>query len=357
MEYLLLQEIPVVDLGLHLSRNLDDNLNNNIYIEECKKASSSLHQFGCVLVKDCRVSEEDNNLFLDMMEDYFSESDGITDARPDLHYQVGVTPAHIELPRNHCERIGAYGPENKPLSPCPPELDPKWRFFWRIGPTPIATQFPSQNAPPVIPLHIPHWSHVMDMWGNKMLSSLLSLSEMVAIGFSLPIQSFTSLMSVGPHLLAPTGSDLSGPFGVLGTVLAGYHYDLNFLTIHGKARFPGLFIWTRDGRKLPVSVPSGCLLVQAGKQMEYLTGGHVKAGFHEVVVSEQTVDIIKEREKTKKSLWRVSSTCFSHINSDSSLSPLAHFKTEETEREYPEILAGNQVQEELKAISLDKIST
>lgn len=29
-------------------------------------------------------------------------------------------------------------------------------------------------------------------------------------------------------------------------------------------------------------MPDGCLLVQAGKQLERLTGGHVLAGFHEV---------------------------------------------------------------------------
>jgi hypothetical protein len=38
---------------------------------------------------------------------------------------------------------------------------------------------------------------------------------------------------------------------------------LNFLTIHGKSRFPGLFIWLRDGSRVPVVVPDGCLLLQA----------------------------------------------------------------------------------------------
>jgi hypothetical protein len=56
------------------------------------------------------------------------------------------------------------------------------------------------------------------------------------------------MMQYGPHLLAPTGSDLHvHKYGKKGTVLAGYHYDLNFLTIHGKSRFPGLNIWLRDG--------------------------------------------------------------------------------------------------------------
>jgi isopenicillin N synthase-like dioxygenase len=66
-------------------------------------------------------------------------------------------------------------------------------------------------------------------------------------------------------------SDLAR-YGEKGTILAGFHYDLNFLTIHGKSRFPGLLIWTRNGEKMAVSVPDGCLLVQAGKQFELLTG-------------------------------------------------------------------------------------
>lgn len=70
----------------------------------------------------------------------------------------------------------------------------------------------------------------------------------------------------GPHLLAPTGSDLSR-YGKLNSVFAGYHYDLNFLTIHGRSRFPGLFIWLKNGRKVAVKVPEGCLLLQAGKQV------------------------------------------------------------------------------------------
>ncbi len=64
-------------------------------------------------------------------------------------------------------------------------------------------------------------------------------------------------------------------------MLAGWHYDLNFLSAHGKSRFPGLAVWLQDGRRLPVRIADGCLLLQAGKQMEWLTGGHVRAGMHE----------------------------------------------------------------------------
>ncbi len=95
-----------------------------------------------------------------------------------------------------------------------------------------------------------------------------------------------------PHLLAPTASDLV-KYGKKDTILAGFHSDINFLTIHGRSRYPGLNIWARNtGKRIPVKIPEGCnLLVQAGKQLEHITGGLIKAGFHEVVVSEQTLEV------------------------------------------------------------------
>jgi isopenicillin N synthase-like dioxygenase len=64
------------------------------------------------------------------------------------------------------------------------------------------------------------------------------------------------------------------------------------LTIHGKSRYPGLNIWARNSPlKIAVKVPTGCLLVQAGKELEYLTGGKILAGYHEVVVNEKTIQV------------------------------------------------------------------
>ena len=40
-------------------------------------------------------------------------------------------------------------------------------------------------------------------------------------------------------------------------------------------------MWLRDGRRVAVRVPDGCLFLQAGRQLERLTGGHVVAGMHE----------------------------------------------------------------------------
>ncbi len=344
-------DLPVIDFKAYENRHKDPEG----YKIECQKVAHALHNYGVCIVKDSRVDEKDNTTFLNMMEKYFENSDGKRDARPEHSYQVGVTPAFVERPRNHCTRMGSIGPDNKPLSVCPPEKDPKWRFFWRIGPRPTKTEFPDLNAAPVIPPEIPEWTHVMDHWGGKMLGAMELLSEMAAVGFGLPADAFTKVLKNGPHLLAPTGSDFNN-YGAKDTVLAGYHYDLNFLTVHGKSRYPGLNIWTRNNERVGVKVPDGCLFVQAGKQIEYLTGGHVLAGFHEVIVTQATVDTINHKKANGESLWRVSSTFFGHAQSDQVLAPLGHFNTAESAARFPSKKVGDQVKDELLAINLENSS-
>ncbi len=85
-----------------------------------------------------------------------------------------------------------------------------------------------------------------------------------------------------------------------------------------------------------------------------MTGGHVLAGFHEVVVNKATRKVIEAKQAKGESLWRVSSTTFSHIASDQILEPLAPFNTPEAVAKFAPIKAGTQVVEELKVIALHK---
>lgn len=193
----------------------------------------------------------------------------------------------------------------------------------------------------------------MDSWGYKLLNSLFAVADMLALGLGLPSGCLREKMIMGPHLLAPTGSDLSEiDDRSVGHTLAGFHYDLNMLTIHGRARYPGLYVWTRDGRRVPVIVPDGFLLVQSGVQLEYLTAGTILRGMHEVVVSEETVRVANEAKRTRSSLWRVSSTMFGHVRSDALLSPVGHFADLPKASEYAGTRAGEQVADELRALEL-----
>ena len=90
----------------------------------------------------------------------------------------------------------------------------------------------------------------MNKWGATLLNAATTAGEMAAIGMGLAKDEFTKRMVGGQHLLAPTGSDLKR-YDV-GTTLAGFHYDIAFLTVHGKSRYPGLYIWLRNWKKVTV---------------------------------------------------------------------------------------------------------
>ena len=265
-------DLPVFDLMYYVGADKDQRSS-----AECMALCSALAECfksnGALVIKDPRVDTTANERFINLMERYFSqgEEEKMRDVRPEIAYQVGATPSRVERPR--ClmdEKIRDYATtleeSNRPTIPS--EADCKWRFFWRIGDRPLESRFSELNAEPVIPAGFPEWREVMDQWGYLMLDAVFLVAEMLAKGFGLSADAFTQRMKFGPHLLAPTGTDL-GKFGKLDAVLAGFHYDLNFLTIHGKSRYPGLHIWLRNGKRIPVRIPDGCLLIQVrSKQIQ-----------------------------------------------------------------------------------------
>ena len=344
--------LPIVDVSAWLNRATAPTA----AAEEAKRVAAALHEWGVVIVRDARATEQDNDNFLDLMERYYAQTEEAraADVRKELHYQVGTTPGFVEKPRNHCDVTRALAPANRPLSLCPPERDAKGRFFWRLGAPPLTTRFPQMNAPAVVPAAFSEtWAGVMNAWGGKLLAAGEAVAAMAAAGLGLADDDFTSRMVGAPHLLAPTAVDLK-LHGAKGTVLAGFHADLNFITVHGRSRFPGLYVWTRDGRRRAVrGVPAGCLLVQAGRQLEYATAGYVLAGFHEVVVDDSTVATVAAAAARGDSCWRISSTAFLHLASDVELRPYKHFaEVPEAAARFPSIFVGDHVAAELRAISL-----
>ncbi|KAI1182178.1 hypothetical protein F5B17DRAFT_435902 [Nemania serpens] len=365
-------DLPIIDLDVFLASR-----SSPAALEECAKAARALVTYGALILRDSRVAEADNAAFLDLMEDYFAQPDPALrrDERPEFNYQVGATLENTEKPKCAVDEpcldvIRRLAPEERPLDISAHEPDPKCRFFWRMGePAPYATGFPSLHAENVVPEADgirQRWTPVMTKWGESMKSAVSALAEMAAVGMGLPAETFTDAGRYGPHLLAPTASDLN-KHGKKDTILAGFHTDLNFLTIHGRSRYPGLHVWARNtGRRIPVSMPAGeqgdgHLLVQAGKQLEHLTGGLVKAGFHEVVVSDATLATLARRRESfpDRPSIRISSTFFWTLSSDFDLVPIPALaerarvvreeqlrlgRDEGEVRTYPAMKVGEQVQ-------------
>ncbi|RYP40864.1 hypothetical protein DL767_001345 [Monosporascus sp. MG133] len=417
-------DLPIIDLDVFRQGPRDSEAAQ----AECAKAARALITYGALVLHDSRVSEADNATFLDLLEDYFAQPEEALrrDERPELGFQVGVTLENTEKPK--CAADGAcldvirrLAPEERPLDVSAHEPDPKCRFFWRMadGVPPYETQFPALNAENVVPADPAirgRWTPIMEKWGRSMKSAVSGLAEMAAVGLGLPASTFTDAGRYGPHLLAPTASDLV-KYGKKDTILAGFHTDLNFLTIHGRSRYPGLRpsstgcdgffgldLWPlsveigqRDASRtspFKTKIPEGnYLLVQAGKQLEHLTGGLIKAGCtyithvppdfrdalsnknplidadHEVVVNQQTLDVIEKRKQAlpDRPLVRISSTFFWHLSSDFDLAPIPALaeqaralraeqfnlgRDEGEEVVYEPMKVGQQVQNELKHIAL-----
>ncbi|KAF5368620.1 hypothetical protein D9758_002261 [Tetrapyrgos nigripes] len=370
-------DLPIIDLDVFLSQPRD----SSAVQEECKKAADALIVYGALILHDSRVSESGNTRFLDLLEDYFAqpEADLKKDERPELSYQVGVTLENTEKPKcavdEPCLRVIEHlDPAERPLDISGHSPDPKCRFFWKMSEKPpYETEYPGLNAPNVIPQAESikeRWTPIMESWGKSMKQAVSDLADMTSIGLGLPENTFREAGKYGPHILAPTASDLT-KYGQKDTILAGFHTDLNFLTIHGRSRYPGLHVWARNtGKRLPVKIPEGnYLLVQAGKQLEHISGGLIKAGFHEVVVNDKTVATIEKMkaEHLDRPLIRISSTFFWHLSSDYLLAPIPSLEERAKSMRaelinlgkyvledavYPPMKVGEQVSNELKHIAL-----
>jgi len=117
--------------------------NSQESLEACQKLAQNLMETSCLIIKDPRVSEEDNNRFLDMMERYYDQPQEtkMKDVHPELSYQLGATPAFTEVPRDHMDKIKALSPENSAHLPNGP--DPNGDFFGELESAQLVRSFQS----------------------------------------------------------------------------------------------------------------------------------------------------------------------------------------------------------------------
>ena len=98
-----LAEVPIIDVAAFL--NKEDPIAAE---EQCKLVARSLHEFGILIWRDPRIHEQDNEDYLDMMEEYFElesrkhyAGKKLEDCKPEHNFQAGVTPEKQERARNH----------------------------------------------------------------------------------------------------------------------------------------------------------------------------------------------------------------------------------------------------------------
>lgn len=125
--------VPIVDVKNFLTESGD-------YTQDCKTVAEALRTYGCLVIKDPRVNAQQNNTFIDMMEQFFQKrskelyaNHPVPDIFPEYDFQVGATPEFAERARTLKEVTDSYANGNKAMTPQPPPHDAKWRYFWNIG--------------------------------------------------------------------------------------------------------------------------------------------------------------------------------------------------------------------------------
>ena len=323
--------LPIIDIDLL-------NEETPINIVKC------LHETSCLVIRTNQITQEEQHNFKNLMCKYYEQTteEKLKDCRPETGYQLGTTPEGVEQSKcffdTSCFKfIEKLKPNAMPVF-SHEKHDPKWRYFWELN-----------NKENVIPNKFKdEWEKTMNSWGSKLYNIIQQVTKLIEEGLYLKENELNDKLKDGKQLLAPTGIDIS-KYNTLNTTYATFHTDISFLTIHGKSNYPGLRIWLRNGTRMDLKIPDGCLLLQVGRQLEWLTGGYFTAGYHEVIC---TYDTLKKYKNNTESNWRVSSTLFSHLNSEIYLEPLSKFRNITTIQMYPRIKEENFIKQELEYTKL-----
>ncbi len=126
-----------------------------------------------------------------------------------------------------------------------------------------------------------------------------------------------------------------------GSLRAAPHEDINLITLLCSATAPGLEILCQAGEWVPVQVNSDQLVVDTGDMLQNLTNGLIKSTTHRVVNPHQA------------DLSRLSIPFFVHPRPEVDLSPQPQFLHRTGGyRRYPEITAGEYLQQRLQEIKV-----
>jgi len=340
--------LPVVDLDCYRA-------SSSGVLSEVSKLTKAFKTHSAVIVKDSRYSPNTNDEFLDVMEIYFKkrrkqylEGKQLVDCRPDINYQIGVMPENsFTHNKSNMAIKNGFTQLNRSLTLNPPTPERYWRYFWRINDDRVkrdSLYLTEQQEP-----EFEGFAKTLNKAGGVMVESMETVSRMLEIGLGLGNGELTDRITTGNHILSPVGTCLDA-YAQRSKALSSFHVDLNYITVHGKCRYPGLAIWLPNGNRIPVFTPPGSMLMQVGSSLEHLTGGYFKAGYHEVICSKELMELYEQRKSTQAEQWRIATVLFTGLDYSSTIEPLGNFKTKEILKQYPRMSAYDFIKQKVNEL-------
>jgi isopenicillin N synthase-like dioxygenase len=220
---------------------------------------------------------------------------------------------------------------------------PDLKEFWHVGREIAKNQKFSEEYPENIwPTEIPEFKEVMMELYRQLDICSERLLEACSIYIGENPDFLPSLAKNGNTILrvinypeVPADRDPQ-------SIRAGAHEDINFITLLCEATAGGLELLKRDGTWLPIHALKGQIIVDTGDMLQNLTNGLLKSTTHRVVNPDNS------REQ------RFSMPFFVHPRSEVDLTPLPRCIAKLDEKRYPNITAGEYLNQRLKEIGLHK---
>jgi isopenicillin N synthase-like dioxygenase len=222
---------------------------------------------------------------------------------------------------------------------------PDLKEFWQIGQTvtdgsPIKAQYPDN----IVVDELPAFNTTTREVYKKLESAGTHLLRAIAVYLNLDENYFDDKVHNGNSILRTLHYfPILDPDSVpADAVRAGAHEDINLITLLIGASADGLELLTREGVWFPVKAHGEDLVVNVGDMLQRLTNNKLKSTTHRVVNP--------PRELMKNSRYSV--PFFLHPVSDMDLSSLETCINAEHPKLYPDITAGEYLDERLREIGL-----
>jgi isopenicillin N synthase-like dioxygenase len=222
---------------------------------------------------------------------------------------------------------------------------PDLKEFWQIGQTvtdgsPIKELYPDNIVVDELPVFNTTTREVY----KKLESAGTHLLRAIAVYLNLDENYFDNKVHNGNSILRTLHYfPILDPDSVpADAVRAGAHEDINLITLLIGASADGLELLTREGAWFPVKAHGEDLVVNVGDMLQRLTNNKLKSTTHRVVNP--------PRELMKNSRYSV--PFFLHPVSDMDLTSLETCINAEHPKLYPDITAGEYLDERLREIGL-----
>ncbi|MGF1533670.1 MAG: isopenicillin N synthase family dioxygenase [Bernardetiaceae bacterium] len=317
-------QIPSLDLSDFMA---GDPAQKKRFVQQLGDAFSHI---GFVAIKNHGLSETQRQALYRTVEDFFRLPEAVKQKyeRPQLNYQRGYTGKRKETAK------GFSKADLKEFYHIGQAFDPAQAH-------PVLSDYPAN----VFPEEVPDFAEATCTAFVTLERAGLELLRAIAAYLHLPEDYFDDKATLGNSILRPIHYFPLDPDQVEdGAVRAAAHGDINLITLLMGASADGLQVQRLDGEWISVTALPEQVVVNVGDMLSRLTNNVLKSTIHRVV----------NPPREQLSTSRYSIPFFMHPRSAMDLSCLPQCITEDNPKQYPDITAGEFLEERLRELGLLK---